>query len=174
MALKDMAGGAARMTAGFWKEVARAIDPPPREAEKSSSGSAPAPESPSDASGQDRTGPDGVLVPLDTWTRVMEQLGNLHEAGQELAEARERAARAETEAEFLREQLRELKARQRRPAKPKPPPATAAEPVASAADAPRPAQSPLPASASRRAAAGATARAGVDRARQRLVVWLDR
>jgi hypothetical protein len=38
------------------------------------------------------------------------QLGNLHQAGQELAEARERAARAETEATFLRERLAELRA----------------------------------------------------------------
>jgi hypothetical protein len=37
------------------------------------------------------------------------QLGNLHKAGQELAEARERAARAETEATFLRERLAELR-----------------------------------------------------------------
>jgi len=33
------------------------------------------------------------------------QLGNLHEAGQQLAEARERAAKAETEVTFLRERL---------------------------------------------------------------------
>jgi hypothetical protein len=52
----------------------------------------------------------GVLVPLDQWTRVLNQLGNLHEAGQQIAEARERAARAETEAAFLRERLRELRA----------------------------------------------------------------
>lgn len=52
----------------------------------------------------------GVLVPLDQWTRVLNQLGNLHEAGQQIAEARERAAKAETEAAFLRERLRELRA----------------------------------------------------------------
>lgn len=52
----------------------------------------------------------GVLVPLDQWTRVLNQLGNLHEAGQQLAEARERAAKAETEAVFLRERLKELRA----------------------------------------------------------------
>lgn len=45
--------------------------------------------------------PDGtMLVPVDAWNRVLEQLGNLHEAGQALAEARERAGRAETAAEF--------------------------------------------------------------------------
>jgi hypothetical protein len=37
------------------------------------------------------------------------QLGNLHQAGQQLAEARERAARAETEAAFLRERLAEYR-----------------------------------------------------------------
>jgi hypothetical protein len=50
-----------------------------------------------------------VLVPLDAWNRMIAQLGNLHEAGQQLAEARERAAKAETEATFLRERLTELR-----------------------------------------------------------------
>lgn len=54
-----------------------------------------------------------MLVPLDTWTRILEQIGNVHEAGQQLAEARERAARAETENEFLRAQLADLKAKKR-------------------------------------------------------------
>jgi hypothetical protein len=40
---------------------------------------------------------------------MIAQLGNLHEAGQQLAEARERAAKAETEATFLRERLSELR-----------------------------------------------------------------
>jgi hypothetical protein len=40
---------------------------------------------------------------------MLNQLGNLHEAGQKLAAARERAARAETEAQFLRERLAELR-----------------------------------------------------------------
>ena len=40
---------------------------------------------------------------------MINQLGNLHEAGQHLAEARERAARAETEAVFLRERLAEMR-----------------------------------------------------------------
>jgi hypothetical protein len=54
--------------------------------------------------------PEGsMLVPLDAWNRMLNQLGNLHEAGQQLAEARERAAKAETEAVFLRERLRELR-----------------------------------------------------------------
>ena len=59
------------------------------------------------------TGPttDGtaMLVPRDAWDRLMDQLGNLHEAGLLLAEARERAAKAETEAGFLRERLGEMR-----------------------------------------------------------------
>ena len=55
--------------------------------------------------------PEGtVLVPIAAWDKMLMQLGNLHEAGQQLAEAKERAAKAETEAEFLRERLRELRA----------------------------------------------------------------
>jgi hypothetical protein len=50
-----------------------------------------------------------VLVPVDQWSRILNQLGNLHEAGQQLADARERAAKAETEAIFLRERLGELR-----------------------------------------------------------------
>ena len=47
-----------------------------------------------------------LLVPLDAWNTVLNQLGNLHEASQQMAEARERAAKAEAEAEFLREKLK--------------------------------------------------------------------
>lgn len=61
-----------------------------------------------------RTGPtaDGtsMLVPRDAWDKLIDQLGNLHEAGLMLAEARERAAKAETEATFLRERLAEMRA----------------------------------------------------------------
>lgn len=53
--------------------------------------------------------PGTVLVPIDAWDKMLLQLGNLHQAGQQLAEARERAARAETEADFLRERLAELR-----------------------------------------------------------------
>lgn len=63
------------------------------------------------------TPPGTMLVPIDAWDKMLMQLGNLHEAGQQLAEARERAAKAETEAEFLRERLAEL-----RHARPVPPP----------------------------------------------------
>jgi hypothetical protein len=55
--------------------------------------------------------PEGqMLVPLDAWERMLIQLGNLHEAGQQLADARERAAKAETESSFLRERLGEIRA----------------------------------------------------------------
>ncbi len=54
--------------------------------------------------------PEGtMLVPLDAWNKMLNQLGNLHEAGQQLADARERAARAETEVQFLRERLSEMR-----------------------------------------------------------------
>jgi len=49
---------------------------------------------------------DSLLVPLDAWNTVLNQLGNLHEASQQMAEARERAAKAESEADFLREKLK--------------------------------------------------------------------
>ena len=68
--------------------------------------------------------PEGtMLVPLDAWTKVLNQLGNLHEAGQQLAEARERAAKAETEAAFLRERLAELRSQLDTPV-PEPPSST--------------------------------------------------
>ncbi|MDA8923090.1 hypothetical protein N9I52_03535 [Acidimicrobiia bacterium] len=47
-----------------------------------------------------------LIVPLEAWQTVLNQLGNLHEANQLMAEARERAAKAEAEAEFLREKLK--------------------------------------------------------------------
>ena len=59
-----------------------------------------------DASGADTA---TMMVPVDAWNKMLTQLGNLHEAGQQLAEARERAAKAETEAMFLRERLSELR-----------------------------------------------------------------
>ena len=55
--------------------------------------------------------PEGhMLVPMDAWDKMVMQLGNLHEAGQQLADARERAAKAETEAAFLRERVADLRA----------------------------------------------------------------
>lgn len=58
--------------------------------------------------------PDTLPVPVDAWNRMIAQLGNLHEAGQEVASARERAAVAETKVAFLKEQL----ATRRRPRDP--------------------------------------------------------
>ena len=140
MALRNVAGGAARMSAGFWTEVAKAISPPAHTHAGSQEPASPAtsdtghdapdvapPERSAAPAAEPAAGTDGVLVPLDTWTRVLDQLGNLHEAGRELAEARERAARAETQVEFLREQLAEAKPKpKRKPAAPNPP-----EPAAS-------------------------------------------
>jgi len=53
--------------------------------------------------------PGTMLVPIDAWDKMLLQLGNLHEAGQQLAEARERAAKAETESSFLKERLTEMR-----------------------------------------------------------------
>ena len=47
-----------------------------------------------------------MLVPISAWKKVLDQLGNLHEADKLMAEARERAAKAEAESEFLREKLK--------------------------------------------------------------------
>ena len=63
-----------------------------------------------------------MIVPIDAWNKMLNQLGNLHEAGQQLATAKERAAKAETEAKFLRERLAEL--RQTEIAPPTPDPVT--------------------------------------------------
>lgn len=58
----------------------------------------------------EQAAPEGtMIVPLDAWNRMLNQLGNLHEAGQQLAEARERAAKAETESQFLKERLADLR-----------------------------------------------------------------
>ena len=55
---------------------------------------------------KNETSEESLIVPLDAWNTVLNQLGNLHEASQLMAEARERAAKAEVEAEFLRENLK--------------------------------------------------------------------
>lgn len=57
--------------------------------------------------------PETMIVPVDAWNKMLSQLGNLHEAGQQLADARERAGKAETEVAFLRERLGEIRAEQR-------------------------------------------------------------
>ena len=67
--------------------------------------------------------PGTMVVPIEAWDKMLMQLGNLHEAGQQLAEARERAGKAETEVRFLRERLAELRTEKPEPA-PKPAPPT--------------------------------------------------
>ncbi len=62
-----------------------------------------------DPAGPEVAPPGTMLVPVDAWDKMLVQLGNLHQAGQELAEARERAAKAETEVRFLRERLADLR-----------------------------------------------------------------
>ena len=49
---------------------------------------------------------ENMLFPISAWKKVLDQLGNLHEADKLMAEARERAAKAEAESEFLREKLK--------------------------------------------------------------------
>jgi hypothetical protein len=71
----------------------------------------PPPTPPASASTTAEVPAGSMIVPVDAWERILMQLGNLHEAGRELAEARERAARAETEAAFLRERLAEMRER---------------------------------------------------------------
>lgn len=106
----------ARNSATIWKAVAQAVDPPATKAENADGATAE---------------PSQVMVPIDTWTRILEQVGNVHESGQQLADAKERAARAETENEFLKEQLRDLKSQKKAPRRPAAPvtPAAAPEPA---------------------------------------------
>lgn len=119
MGLRGVASQLARASSGVWQGVADAIDPPRREPERERE-PGPEPSPPAGPTTHD-TAPEGaMLVPLDTWTRILEQIGNVHEAGQQLADARERAARAETENEFLRAQIADLKERTRKRAAPKP------------------------------------------------------
>lgn len=93
------------------------------------------------AMGRDQvsTPPGTMLVPIDAWDKMLIQLGNLHQAGQQLAEARERAARAETEAAFLRERLAELREARTGPEE-SPPPTSTAEPLDSNQGDPEPAK----------------------------------
>ncbi len=87
---------------GSRKVVAVSRPSKPRKREGRASTQKPDPSEPPADTG-------AVLVPLDQWTSILNQLGNLHQAGQQMADARERAAKAETEAFFLKERLRELR-----------------------------------------------------------------
>ena len=89
--------------------------------------------------------PETMIVPIDAWNKMLNQLGNLHEAGQQLAEARERAAKAETEARFLRERLSELRAGDEPPTPPAPsPPAPSPPAEAETEQSPSPPDAVLP------------------------------
>jgi len=80
-----------------------AADPVAVEAEPAEEPSTPT------AADTPEVGDGTMLVPIDAWNKMLSQLGNLHEAGQQLADARERAAKAETESTFLRERLAEMR-----------------------------------------------------------------
>ena len=93
------------------EELGRDIVPKPEESESEAAASIPTSESEAKTSVPTPEGePATMIVPVDAWNKMLNQLGNLHEAGQQLAEARERAAKAETESTFLREQLAERRA----------------------------------------------------------------
>ncbi len=167
--MRDLIGGAARMSAGMWKEVANVVDPQPvvspampdPEPERKPDAEPDKPEAAEVHAEPSSTTPPGtILVPVDSWTRVLEQLGNLHQAGQDLAEARERAAKAETEAKFLREQLADARAKKKAAPKPRPKPKATATP--------QPVEA-IPAPASR----AQLARSNVLRARRRASDWLQ-
>jgi hypothetical protein len=117
--------------------------------------------------------PDGtMLVPVDAWNRVLDQLGNLHEAGQDLAEARERAARAETTAEFQVERREIAEAERDRLAAELEELRAAARPKPRAERAPAPAEpAPVADNGASSPAAGSTVGR---RMRSRLIRILDR
>ena len=68
--------------------------------------SANEPEISSETTSNMDTDEENMMVPISAWKKVLDQLGNLHEADKLMAEARERAAKAEAESEFLREKLK--------------------------------------------------------------------
>lgn len=95
--------GIERWTDEIGRDIGASEQAPGREVDLTSQERAGPPADPPPA-------PEGsMIVPLDAWNRMLNQLGNLHEAGQQLAEARERAAKAETEARFLKERLADLR-----------------------------------------------------------------
>jgi hypothetical protein len=89
------------------------VPEPPSVVEAPPPAAAPAPDLPKagavPAAPPPEPPPGAVIVPIDAWDKMLLQLGNLHQAGQQLAEARERAGKAETEARFLRERLAEMR-----------------------------------------------------------------
>jgi hypothetical protein len=107
--------GVERRATELGRTVQPAIEPPPPPPPPAEPATqAPTPPSATAAASTstpptDETPPGTMIVPIDAWNKMLNQLGNLHEAGQQLAEARERAAKAETEASFLRERLTEIR-----------------------------------------------------------------
>ncbi|MGI9601831.1 MAG: hypothetical protein ACR2QE_08095 [Acidimicrobiales bacterium] len=114
MNLRDLAANAARTSAGVWQGVANAIDTAPAASAATAEPVRPEARAPDGRAEAMVASGDAMLVPIDSWTRIVDQLANLHQAGQELAEARERAAKAETEAAFLRQQLADSRKGRRR------------------------------------------------------------
>ncbi len=113
------------------KQKKRPAEEPPAQATHPGEGP-PAPRDGGVSAAQPPTPPvpeGSMLVPIDEWRRLLNQLGNLHEAGQQLADARERAAKAETEAHFLKERVRELRTQLETAEQPPPEPAPEPEPV---------------------------------------------
>ncbi|MDX2343745.1 MAG: hypothetical protein QNL12_08465 [Acidimicrobiia bacterium] len=90
-------------------DLGRPIEPTPVAAQPEAAAAAAAVPAPAPPTAAPQPPPGTMIVPVDAWNKMLNQLGNLHEAGQSLAEARERAAKAETEAKFLRERLAELR-----------------------------------------------------------------
>jgi len=103
--------GVERRATELGRTVQPATEPPPP-AEPATPAPTPPPTTAAASTSSpptDETPPGSMIVPIDAWNKMLNQLGNLHEAGQQLAEARERAAKAETEASFLRERLTEIR-----------------------------------------------------------------
>ncbi|MEA2001167.1 MAG: hypothetical protein U9N84_04695 [Actinomycetota bacterium] len=103
--------GVERRATELGRTVQPATEPPlPSPAEPATQAPTPPPATAAASTPPtDGTPPGTMIVPIDAWNKMLNQLGNLHEAGQHLAEARERAAKAETEASFLRERLTEIR-----------------------------------------------------------------
>lgn len=133
-------GGVAQRAADLGRSIApdRTQSKPAGEAETAQPSPEPA-TAPSPNAETEAAAPAGtMIVPIDAWNKMLNQLGNLHEAGQQLAIVTERAAKAETEAKFLRERLAELRREPVDPAagapgadsgaKPAPPPVTQLNP----------------------------------------------
>ena len=92
------------------EEIGREVDPPTSASSEETDIPTGAVRAEDPVPAPEETAPEGtMIVPLDAWNRMLNQLGNLHEAGQQLAEARERAAKAETESRFLKERLADLR-----------------------------------------------------------------